>query len=312
MDKSVVTLDRMRSFVRVADRGSLSAVAREQGVGQSTITRHVAELERALGVSLLNRTTRRVTLTEEGARYHAEARTILRLVDEATDEARSAGNDPAGKVRVSCTAALGVRHVARALFDFQDRHPNVSVDLGLSDVRIDLVREAVDIAIRLGPLADSTMQLKPVGYSGRVLVASRHYLAVHGCPETPDELIRHQAIRMSNIVGSDALTLSRSGEEPRSIPFAGRLTVDHGLAAREALIQGRGIAPAHLWLVDDLLSVGAVEQVLPDFALEPVPLSILFVPGRARIKRVRLLIDALATFLSELPGVHARPSGNSS
>ena len=160
MDKSDVTLERMRSFVRVAERGNLSAVAREQGVGQSTVTRHVAELERALGVSLLNRTTRRVTLTEEGARYHAEARTILRLVDEATDEARRAGGDPVGRVRVSCTAALGVRHVARALFDFQDQHPGIDVDLGLSDVRIDLVREAVDVAIRLGPLADSSLQVK--------------------------------------------------------------------------------------------------------------------------------------------------------
>lgn len=107
-DRSGVTLERMRSFVRVAERGSLSAVAREQGVGQSTITRHVAELEQALGVSLLSRTTRRVTLTEEGRRYHDEARTILRLVEEATDEARNAGGEPMGKVRLSCTVALGV------------------------------------------------------------------------------------------------------------------------------------------------------------------------------------------------------------
>lgn len=302
-DRSAVTLERMRTFVRVVDRGSLSAVAREYGVGQSTITRHLAELEQALGVSLLSRTTRRISLTEEGARYHAEARAILRLVDEATDEARSASGEPAGKVRLSCTAALGVRYVAKGLFPFQDRHPRITIDLGLSDVRIDLVREAVDVAIRLGPLGDSSMQLKRIGVSRRILVASREYLADHGYPEAPGELDRHEAIRMSNVAGSDRLTLRGAGADVRSVPFTGRLTVDHGLAAREALIAGRGIAAAHLWLVDDLLASGAVERVLPDFELDPVPVSILFVPARARIARVRLVIDALATLIGEIPGI---------
>ena len=307
VDRSAVTLERMRSFVRVAERGSLSAVAREHGVGQSTVTRHLAELERALGVSLLNRTTRRVTLTEEGARYHAEAGHILRLVDEATDEAHRAGGEPAGTARVSCTAALGVRHVARALFDLQDRHPGISVDLRLSDVRIDLVREAVDVAIRLGPLADSSMQVRRVGWSRRILVASPAYLARQGTPGTPDDLARHEAVRMGNIAGSDVLSLRQADEEPWSVPFTGRLTLDHGLAAREALVAGRGIVVAHLWLVDDLLASGAVRQVLPNIGLEPVPLSILFVPARARIARVRLVIDALATFLRTLPGVRDQP-----
>ncbi len=303
MDRSPVTLERMRSFVRVAERGSLSAVAREHGVGQSTITRHVAELESALCVTLLNRTTRRVTLTTEGARYLDDARTILRLVDEATESARSAGDHLAGKIRVSCTAALGVRHVARALFAFQDRHPDIGIDLSLSDVRIDLVREAVDIAIRLGPLADSSMRRKAIGKSRRILVASRAYLDEHGRPEKPDDLRRHHAIRMSNVGGSEMLALHRPGGASCSVPFDGRLLVDHGLAAREALIQGRGIAPAHVWLVNDLLEAGAVEQVLPDYALESVPLSILVVPGRVRLKRVRFLIDSLNDILKGLPGV---------
>lgn len=302
-DRSGVTLERMLTFVRVADRGSLSAVAREHGVGQSTVTRHLAELEQALGVSLLSRTTRRISLTEEGARYHAEASTILRLVDEATDEARSAGGEPAGRVRLSCTAALGVRHMVKGLSAFLDRHPRIAIDLGLSDVRIDLVREAVDVAVRLGPLGDSSMHLKRVGVSRRILVASRGYLADHGYPEDADDLDRHQAIRMSNIAGSDRLTLRSAGADVRSASFTGRLTVDHGLAAREALIAGQGIAAAHLWLVDDLLASGVVERVLPDFELEPVPVSVLFVPARARIARVRLVIDALAALIGQVPGI---------
>lgn len=303
MDKPAITLERMRSFVRVAERASFSAVAREQRVGQATITRHVAELESALGVSLLSRTTRRVALTAEGTDYLENARTILRLVDEAADDVRRAGDRLDGKVRVSCTAALGIRHVQRTLFAFQDQHPNVSVDLRLSDVQIDLVHEAVDIAIRLGPLADSSMLHKPIGNSRRMLVASRAYLEEHGRPQGPDDLRHHQTIRMSNVAGSDMLVLHPREGRPCSIPFDGRLLVDHGLAAREALMQRRGIASAHVWLVDDLLQAGAVEQILPDYAPEPVPLSILFVPGRARIKRIRSLIDTISATLKSLPGI---------
>ncbi|KNY21012.1 LysR family transcriptional regulator [Methylobacterium sp. ARG-1] len=303
MDRLDVTLERMRSFVRVVERGSLSAVAREEGVGQSTVSRHVAELEAALGASLLNRTTRRLTLTDEGRRFHAEARTILRLVDEATDGIRNAGGGLTGTVRVSCTAALGVRHVCRALFAFQDRYPGISIDLSLTDERIDLVREATDVAIRLGPLAESSLQRKAIGRSRRILVASRGYLADHGRPQHPADLSRHRAIRMSNVAGSDTLCLHGPDGTTARIPVGGRLLVDHGLAAREALAEGRGIAAAHVWLVDDLLAAGAIEQVLADYAPEPVPLSILVVPGRIRIKRVRLVVDALAAALAELPGL---------
>jgi DNA-binding transcriptional LysR family regulator len=303
MDKSGVTLERMRTFVRVAERGSFSAVAREQGVGQSTITRHLTELESALGVTLLSRTTRRVALTAEGALYHEHASAILGLVDKANDDVRNASDHLSGSIRISCTAALGVRHVTKALFAFQDRHPGIVIDLGLSDHRIDLVKDAVDIAIRLGPLADSTMQLKAIGNSHRILVASQAYLEARGHPQEPNDLLRHRAILMSNIVGSETLTLRSPDGRTATASLDGRLLVDHGLAAREALMEGRGIASAHLWLIDDLLASGKVEQVLPDYALEPVPLSILIVPGRARISRVRSLIDALATTLSTLPGV---------
>src|SRR4051794_37060685 len=126
MDKSDVTLERMRSFVRVAERGSLSAVARELGLGQSTVTRHLRELEQAVGVPLLTRTTRSVTMTEEGRRYYADCVQILRLVELAGDEARSTRGAPAGTVRVSCTAAFGVLHISRLVFAFQDRYLDVA------------------------------------------------------------------------------------------------------------------------------------------------------------------------------------------
>ncbi|RYE81879.1 MAG: LysR family transcriptional regulator [Hyphomicrobiales bacterium] len=303
MDKSDITLERMRSFVRVAERGSLSAVARELGLGQSSVTRHLNELEDALGIALLSRTTRRVALTEEGSRYYQNCLAILRLVEQASDEARSAGDAPAGTVRLSCTASFGVLHATRLLFAFQDRHPGIDIDLSLSDERIDLVREGIDIAIRLGPLADSTLKLRPLGRSQRLFVAAPHYLARHGIPTSADDLARHQGIRMTNVAGSAMLAFADKAGEHHNVPFDGRLRVDHGLAVREALLAGRGIAPTHRWLVDDLLASGQLEPILTDYALPSVPLSMLIVPERAAVARVRLLIDFLASEIATLPGM---------
>jgi DNA-binding transcriptional LysR family regulator len=292
----------MRTFIRVAERGNLSAVAREFGIGQSTITRHLRELEEAVGVPLLSRTTRRVTMTDEGSRYYANCVQILRLLEQAGDEARSTRGASAGMIRISCTAAFGVLHASRLIFAFQDRYPDIGVDLSLTDERVDLVREGVDIALRLGPLTDSSMKLRSLGQSRRLMVASPDYLAAHGTPSVPQDLSSHEGIRMSNIAGSDTLTLQGRGEH-HAVPIAGRFRIDHGLAAREAMVAGRGIAPAHRWLVDDLLAEGRLKVILPDYSPPPVPLSMLIVPERTGIARVRLLVDFLAERIAGIPGI---------
>lgn len=306
MDKSDITFERMRSFVRIAERGSLSAVARELGVGQSTVTRHLRELEEAIGVPLLSRTTRRVAMTDEGRRYYASSVQILRLVELAGDEARGTRGAPAGTIRISCTAAFGVLHVSRLIFAFQDRYPDIGIDLSLTDERVDLVREGVDIALRLGPLTDSSMKLRALGQSHRLLVAAPDYLAARGAPAVPRDLSGHEGIRMTNVAGSDILVLQGPGGEDHVVPFGGRFRVDHGLAAREALVAGRGIAPTHRWLVDDLLAAGRLKAILPDYSLPSVPLNMLIVPERTGIARVRLLVDFLAERIGAIPGV-ARP-----
>jgi DNA-binding transcriptional LysR family regulator len=299
----------MRSFVRVAERGSLSAVARELRVGQSTITRHLRELEAAVGVPLLSRTTRRVTLTDEGRRYHADCVQILRLVEQAGDAARAARGAASGTIRISCTAAFGVLQVSRLVFAFQDLHPGIVVDLNLTDSYVDLVREGVDVALRLGPLTDSSLKLRPLGRSRRLMAASPAYLAARGRPSAPQDLAGHEGIRMTNIAGSETLVLEGPGGERRTVPFGGRFRVDHGLAAREALIAGRGVGPAHRWLVDDLLADGRLEEILPGWEPPPVPLSLLIVPERAGIARVRLLVDFLAERIAGIPGIEAPGRG---
>lgn len=303
MDKSDITLERMKTFVRVAERGSLSAVARELGVGQSTVTRQLRELEEALGVPLISRTTRRVTMTDEGSRYYANSVQILRLVEQAGDEARATRGASAGTIRVSCTAAFGVLHATRLIFAFQELYPDIGVDLSLTDERIDLVRDGIDIALRLGPLSDSSMKLRALGQSQRLLVAAPNYLESRGIPVVPSDLSKHEGIRMSNVAGSDVLELHGSGGERHVVPFHGRLRVDHGLAAREALVAGRGIAPAHRWLVDDLLAAGRLNVILPQYFLPAVPLSMLIVPERAGIARVRLLVDFLAERIGCIAGL---------
>ncbi|HEX9449090.1 MAG TPA: substrate binding domain-containing protein, partial [Dongiaceae bacterium] len=240
---------------------------------------------------------------DEGSRYYANSVQILRFVEQAGDEARGTRGAPAGTIRISCTAAFGVLHASRLVFAFQDRYPDIGVDLSLTDERVDLVREGVDIALRLGPLTDSSMKLRVLGQSRRLLVAAPDYLAARGRPTVPQDLTAHEGIRMSNVAGSDTLALLGPSGESYAVPFGGRLRVDHGLAARAAFVAGRGIGPAHQWLVDDLVIAGRLEAILSGYALPPVPLSLLIVPERAGIARVRLLVDFLAEQIGGIPGI---------
>lgn len=303
MDRSDITLERMRTFVRVAERGNLSAVASELGMGQSTITRHLRELEEAVGAALLNRTTRRVAMTEDGSRYYAQCVQILRLVEQAGEEIRDNRDAPAGTIRISCTAALGVLHVTRLIFAFQTRYPDLHIDLSLTDERIDLVKEGVDIALRLGPLTDSSMKLRHLGESTRLIVAAPAYLAAHGRPERPEDLGTHNVIRMSNVAGSETLTFTGHDGRTHSATVSGDLRIDHGLAAREAFRAGRGIGSTHRWLVDDLLLSGDLTPLLSDYRLPTTPLNMLIVPDRVKVARVRLLIDYLVAEVAALPGI---------
>lgn len=299
MDKSGVTLERLRTFARVAERGSFSAVAKELDTGQPTVSRHVRELEEALGVQLFSRTTRRICLTDEGLHFYENTLQALQIVDQACEEIAAIQGSTTGTVRVSCTAALGVLHISRLLFAFQDAHPGITVDLSLADERVNLVREGADIAVRLGPPGDSSMKLRTLGQSERLLVAApgqRH-------PQSLEDLGRRQGIRMTNVIGSDTLFLIGPDGQKHSVPVRGNFRVDHGLAVRQALIAGRGFAPAHRWLVHDLLADGRLEAFLPDYQLEPVPLSLLIVPERAHVSRVRLLVDFLIAHAGEIPGV---------
>lgn len=298
-------LELMRSFVRVVERGSVSAVAREAELGQATISRHLKELETLVGAELLQRTTRRIGLTEAGAQYYERAKTVLGLVEQTHEEIRAARAQPGGVLRLSCTSAFGVLHLCRLLFAFQDLHPGMRIDLGLTDERIDLVKDGADLVVRMGALNDSSLVARKLGHAERVLVASPAYLARHGTPRTPLDLMQQNGIRFAGLAGSGELRLTGRNGKVTAVPFAGDFQADHGLALREAFLAGRGIGPAHRWLVADLLKSKRLRIVLPDYRLDPVPFHILTVPGRSKLTRVRLLIDFLAKEVPKLPGFRA-------
>ncbi|MFT8670905.1 LysR substrate-binding domain-containing protein [Acetobacter orientalis] len=303
MEQSHVTLDRMQTFVRIAERGQLVAVARELGIGQSTVTRHLHELEETLGVSLFVRTTRSVMLTDEGRQYYTQCLHILRLVEQANEDVKKAKKVATGLVRISCTAAFGILHVEKIIFAFQDKYPDIQVEFNLTDERIDLVREGIDIAIRLGPLTDSAMKLRSLGLSHRVLVASPDWLQAHGVPQKPQDLIGLDGVKMSRVHGSSSLHLQTPDDDHITVPFRGRLIVDHGMAARQAFVAGRGFGPAHHWLVDDCIMSGELSVLLPAYRLSPVPLSMLISPERANIARVRICADFLAEKIASISGI---------
>jgi DNA-binding transcriptional LysR family regulator len=167
------------------------------------------------------------------------------------------------------------------------------------------VREGVDIALRLAPLADSAMKLRALGHSHRVLVAAPDYLASHGTPATPQQLAGHEGIRMPNVTGSEMLNLQGPDGMRHQVPFRGRFRANHGLAVREAVLAGRGIAAAHHWLVDDLINAGRLTPLLQGYILPSVPLNMLIVPERAGIARVRLLVDELVGQIGRLPGIRS-------
>lgn len=307
MDSSDITLDRIRTFVRVAERGSLSAVAREIGAGQSTITRQLRELETAVGAPLLSRTTRGISLTEEGRRYYEHCNQLLRQLEQATDEVRSMRGAVAGTVRISCTAAFGLLHVTPLIFAFQEQHPEIEIDFSLSDERIDLVRTGFDIAIRLAPLIDSSLKLHQLGFSERTVVGAPAYLESRGRPEHPQDLASHEVIRMTNVAGSDVLEFRGPDGSRHLVATKGRLRVDHGLAAREAFIAARGIGASHRWLIQDLVQDGRLEQLLTSYTLSRIPLSMLIVPERAGIARVRRLVEYLSGGIRRVPGIMPAP-----
>ena len=295
------TIRSLRCFVRAVELGSLSAVAREEGTGQPTVSKLMAALERELGVRLLERSTTSLQPTPQGSRFYQRALGVLAAYQEAVADARGQTGTPAGLVRVNAPSAFGQFRLNALLAPFMARYPQVEIELILDDRMVDLVKDGVDIAVRQGHELPPDAVARLAGTSPRQLVAAPEYLRAHGEPLQPQDLARFDYIRFAWLADGDLLTLHR-GEQVESVHTRSRYRVNSALAIRESLAAGGGIGLCPLWLVQDLLGSGALVRVLPEWQGQPQPLHLLSPSRRYQPLRARLLLDHLAAGIADLPG----------
>jgi DNA-binding transcriptional LysR family regulator len=283
----------METFVRVVEAGSFSAAAKALRVGQPAISKAVATLEERLGVRLLARTTRRLTPTEAGHAYYERA---LRALDEALEAevaARGAGAGLDGRLKVSAPVTFARLHIAPRLGEFLDAHPKLSLDFIMDDRSVDLVAEGVDVALRLGALADSTLTARKLAESERLVVASPAYLARAGAPDRPADLLQHQAVIYAQAAGGDEWRF-KQGTAETSVRVPTRVSVSAAEGVRETVLAGLGLTIASRWMFAREIEDGAVVSVLSGWSLPTMDLWAVFPSGRLPTAKARAFVDWVA------------------
>jgi DNA-binding transcriptional LysR family regulator len=293
-------LKQIETFVAVAMRGGLTAAAKAEGVAPAVISRRMDALEERLGVKLLVRTTRKVSLTSEGSAYLEDCQRILREIGDAEAAVSLGGVRARGHLRVTAPAGFGRRHVAPLLMRFLDANPEVSADLDLSDRMVDLVNENFDCAVRIGELLDSSLVGVRLGEMQRVVVASPAYLALRGVPSSPSALAEHECLSLGQQRGW-ALREAKGGGRIVSVKVGGKLECNDGAVLRDWALAGRGLAWRSIWEVGEDLGTGRLVSVLDDYAAPPVGIYGVFAQRRHLALRVRLFLDLLKASYGE-PG----------
>lgn len=289
----------LRLYTRVARLGSFSAAARECGLSQSQASRIIADLEIELGVRLLSRTTRAVVPTEAGGEFLARVEPILAALDEAEHSVRE-GGELRGLLRMSMPTSFGIRDVIPRLAPFAERHANLHIELQLGDHRQDLIRAAVDVAIRLGRLPDSTATTKRIATIPRVIVASPNYLAQRGAPKTPEDLVQHRIVGGTASAVPTAWRFLRDGRET-SIKLEPHFSTDENEGAIAACAAGFGITSTSGWACRRELESGALVRLLPEWTLDGIAVHAYFPMGRATRAAARAAIDHLVTAFEREP-----------
>ena len=283
------------AFVRTIQTGSFSEAARSLGSTPSAISRSVSRLERRLGARLLQRSTRMLTPTREGAAYYERIEPLLRALDEASDAIRSPGA-LTGLLRISAPSDLGRMLLDPVTKDFMPRHPGLQLEFSLADRRVDLIREGYDVALRVGALADSELSSRLLANLPMVLVASRAYVAQHGEPGSVEALGDHVHARY--VQGGRLYPITF--EDGRSLNPEGAFDTDWGEALRIAAINGVGIIQVLRSTVKDDIERGDLLPILPQHPLPRLPVHALHAFGRHAPGRVRALIDFLAAQFASL------------
>lgn len=287
----------MQVFAGVVDAGSFVAAADALGMSKAAVSRHVAELERRLGVRLLHRSTRRLSLTAEGETFHARCKAVLAEVDEAEAEITAGAGEARGHLRVNVPFSFGQQYLAPLWPVFMGRHPALSMDVTLSDRVVDLVEEGFDLAIRIAQLPASTLISRRLASTRLVLCASPEYIANHGAPQHPGDIAQHAAIAYTLFAGGDQWHF-RNGDDHASGKVRARLRSNNGDTCVQAALQGLGLILQPSFLVAPHLRSGHLVEVLPTWRAAELGIYAVYPTRRHVAPKVRLLIDFLVQALS--------------
>lgn len=291
-------LEAMAIFAKVVETHGIGAAAAELGLSAPTVSKALSRLEQRLGSRLLNRTPRRLVLTDAGRLLVERAARLLADAEAAEDAMMSNAGTPRGQVRLAAPMSFGLREVAPILPDFLTRYPEVSIDLHLSDALVDIIGGGFDVALRIGELPDSALLCRRLSEVARSVVAAPAYLARHGRPTHPTELMQHNCFGYAYQRTRDAwLFANVAGEEVRVRP-SGQLRVNNGEAALPAVIAGLGIAQMPSFFVRDAITDGRLEPILQEWSVSQASLFLLTPPQGPQPARVRVLADFLAERLA--------------
>lgn len=291
-------LEDLQAFVRIAHDLSFSKAAAALGVPKATLSRRVAQLERALGVPLLIRTTRSVQVTEAGRAFLPEATAVLAALEDATTRVREEGGVPRGRLRVAAPVEYGAAVLSPLLAEFAVAHPEVELAVELTRRTVDLAYEGFDLAVRLGPVTDPALAARRLGTLRQGLYASPAYLARHGRPRYAHELAEHPALQLVGADGSPSWTLT-DGAQTLEVPIRPRVRANDHRVLCDAAIAGLGVALCATLVAEPAVAAGRLERLLPPFGAVEIPVHAVFSSPRVLAPKVRACVDFLAARLAE-------------
>lgn len=299
------TLEGMNLLVEAVDGGSFSAAGRQLGLAPSSVARGIRALEDDLGVRLLNRTTRSLSLTEAGRLYHERARRILAEVEEARLSVTQLEANPRGTLRLNAPSAFGRAQIAPILPDFLSTYPELKIDLSMTDAFIDPVEEGVDLVIRIGELKDSSLIARKLAPNRRVICASPDYFARHGRPEAPDDLCQHNCLIYKRSNDRVIWHLRDRNDITHDVSVAGDFQTNNTEALRAVLLGGLGVAILPTWFIGHDVREGRLEIVFEDYTVSPTALDTniyaVFPYNRHLSPKVRAFVDVLLKRFSPVP-----------
>ncbi|MGY2237315.1 LysR substrate-binding domain-containing protein [Pseudomonas gingeri] len=298
-------IECMRAFVATVGANGFAAAARAMDVPRSKVSKQIQALEEAIGVQLLLRTTRSLHLTEAGAEYFEAARELLASLDEAEQRARDGIGELRGVLRVNAPMSFGLRRLGPLIPVFHQQHPNVELQLVLSDQQVDPVKGGFDVTIRIASLPDSSMVAKLLAPAPRIMVASPDYLERAGTPATPRELSAHQCLNYGYLQSGVSLQLS-NGKDTQRVTVTGPLHANNGDLLAQAAEAGMGIALLPDFIVEDALAAGRLVPVLCEWQAPPISINAVYASARRVPQKTRAFID----FLVQALAVKERAAGS--